>query len=113
MPGFLYSFDLVLCQETAENLKVILRCFLDLCKRRGLKVSPNKKKVMVLAGRKDRYVRSLFMRQLELVLEKFKYLGYVLNESSSEDGKCHRKVVSVRKVVVVIRSLVNAGNLQL
>ena len=45
---------------------------------------------------------------LEQVSE-FKYLGYVLNESGTDD----RKVASGRKVAGAIRSLVNARSLHL
>ena len=45
---------------------------------------------------------------LEQVSE-FKYLGYVLNESGTDD----RKVASGRKVAGVLRSLVNGRGLQL
>ena len=44
---------------------------------------------------------------------EFKYLGYVLDESSSDEAECSRKVVSGRMVASAIRSLVNARSLQL
>ena len=46
-------------------------------------------------------------------MSEFKYLGYVLNESGTDDDKCCRKVASGRKVAGAIRSLVNVRSLQL
>ena len=45
LTGLLYSYDLALC-----NLKVRVGRFLEECRRRNLKVSANKCKVMVLCG---------------------------------------------------------------
>ena len=41
-----------------------------------------------------------------------KYLGCVLDESGTDGAECNRKVVSGRRVVGAIRSLVNARDLQ-
>ena len=48
--GLLYADDLVLCDESEENLRVMVGRFAEVCKRRGLKVSARKSKVMVLNG---------------------------------------------------------------
>ena len=45
-------------------------------------------------------------------VSEFKYLGYVLDESGTDEADCSRKVVSERRVVSAIRSLVNARSLQ-
>ena len=50
--------------------------------------------------------------RLEEVSE-FKYLGFVLNQSGSDDVECRRKIVSGRKVEGTIRFLVNDRGLQL
>ena len=42
-----------------------------------------------------------------------KYLGCVLGEFGTDIAKCHRNVVSGRKVAVAIMSLINARGLQL
>ena len=47
MPGHLYADDLVLCDESEEHLKAMVRC-----RRRDLKVHADKSKVMVL-GREE------------------------------------------------------------
>ena len=48
--------------------------------------------------------------RLEHVSE-FKYFGYVLNESGTDEAECSRNLVSGRKVEGAISSLVNARNL--
>ena len=48
-----------------------------------------------------------------LRISEFKYLGYVLDESGTDEAKCSRNVVSRGRVAGVIRSLVNASSLQL
>ena len=50
LPGLLYANDLVLCGESEEDLKVMVERFVDVCRRRGLKVNADKSKVMVLGG---------------------------------------------------------------
>ena len=42
--GLLYADDLVLCGEE-ENLRAVLGRFIEVCKRRGLKVNAGKSKV--------------------------------------------------------------------
>ena len=44
---------------------------------------------------------------------EFKNLGYVLDESGTDESECSRKVKSGRMVAYAIRSLVNARSLQL
>ena len=48
LPGLLYANDLVLCGESEEDLKVMVERFVEVCRRRGLKVNVDKSKVMVL-----------------------------------------------------------------
>ena len=50
LPGLLYADDLVLCGESEENLRVIAGRFVEVCRRRGLKVNAGKSNVMVLNG---------------------------------------------------------------
>ena len=50
MRGLLYVNDLVLCGESVEDLRAIAGCFIEVCRRRGLKVNAGKSKVMVLGG---------------------------------------------------------------
>ena len=53
MPGLLYADDLVLCDESEEDLKAMVGCFVEVCRRRGLKVNAGKSKLMVL-GEEER-----------------------------------------------------------
>ena len=76
--------------------------FVEVC-RRGLNVNAGKSKVMVLNGEEG----------LECEVFKFKYLGYVLDESDTDKAECSRKEVSGKRVAGAIRSLFNAKNLQL
>ena len=50
LPGLLYVDDLVLCTELEEDLRVMVGCFVEVCRRRVLKVNAGKSKVMVLGG---------------------------------------------------------------
>ena len=77
-------------------------------RRRELKVNAGKSKVMGL-NEEEVHVDGI---RLEHVRE-FKYLGCVLDESSTYGAVCSRKVASGRRVAGAIRSLVNAKDLQL
>ena len=45
MPDLLYAEDLVLCGESEEGLRVIVRQFAEVCsRRRGMKVKAGKRK---------------------------------------------------------------------
>ena len=46
-------------------------------------------------------------------VSEFKYLGCVLDESSTDGAECNSKVVSGRRAAGAIRFLVNARDLQL
>ena len=72
--------------------------FVEVCKRRGLKVNAGKNKVIVLGGEEGLECEvSVDEVRLENVSE-FKYLGCVLNESSTNEAECRRKVASGRRV---------------
>ena len=49
LPGLLYTDDLVFCGESEEDLRAMVGCFVEVCRRRGLKVNAVKSKVMVLS----------------------------------------------------------------
>ena len=44
-----YVDDLVLCGESEKDLREMVGCFVEVC-RRGLKINAGKSKVMVLGG---------------------------------------------------------------
>ena len=50
LPGFLYADNLVLCSKLKEDQRAMVGCFVEVCKRRGLKVNAGKRKMMVLVG---------------------------------------------------------------
>ena len=87
--------------------------FVEVCRRRGLKVNAGKSKVMALVGEKglecEVYVDGI---RLEHVSE-FKYFGCVLDELGTDGAECSRKVASERRVAGAISSLVNVRSLQL
>ena len=46
--GPLYAEDLILCGKSEEYLRAMERRFVQVCRRRGLKVNGGKSKVMVM-----------------------------------------------------------------
>ena len=50
LPGLLYADDLVLCGKSEEDLRVMVGRFVEVCKRRSLKVNAGKSKMMILSG---------------------------------------------------------------
>ena len=50
MSDLLYADDLVLCDESEEDLKAIVGRFIEVCRRIGLKVNAGKSKVILLGG---------------------------------------------------------------
>ena len=52
LSGLLYADDLVLCNESEDDLRGMVERFAKVCRRKGLKVNAGKSKVMVLNGEK-------------------------------------------------------------
>ena len=50
LTGLMYTVDLVLCGESEEDLREMVGRFVEVCRKRGLKVHAGKSKVMVLNG---------------------------------------------------------------
>ena len=50
LPGLLYADDSVLCGESEEDLREIMEGFIEVFRRRGLKVNAGKSNVMSLGG---------------------------------------------------------------
>src|SRR5678815_5371946 len=73
VPYLLYADDLVLCGESEENLRGLVKRFGRVCKWRGLKVNVDKSKVMVVSEDSPRCEVVLDSEQLEQMSE-FKYL---------------------------------------
>ena len=80
LPGLLYTGDLVLCIESEEDLRTMVGRFAEVCKRRGLKVSAGKSKVMALNGEEGLECE---VHVDEVHLEEF-------------EAECSRKVASCR-----------------
>ena len=66
-------------------------CFIEMCRRRSLKINAGKSKVIVLGGEEglecEVYVDGI---RLEHVSE-FKYLGCILDESGADEAGCSRR----------------------
>ena len=52
LSALLYADDLVLCGESEKDLRAIVARFIEVCRRRDLKVNVGKSNVMAL-GRKE------------------------------------------------------------
>ena len=88
----MYADDLVLCGELEEDLRAMVGYFVEVCRRRGLKVNASKSKVMVLKGEEGlEHEVHIDGIHLEDVFE-FKYLGCVLEELGTEGAECNRKL---------------------
>ena len=113
LPDLLYAADLVLYGETEEDPRTMVGCFVEVGRRKGLKVNAGKSKMMVLGGEEglecEVYVDRIHLDNFW----EFKYLVCVLDESGTVEAECSRKVVSGRRVGGAIRCLVNARSLQL
>ena len=71
--------DLVLCNESEEDLRAKVECFVEMYKRRGIKVNVGKSKAMLLNGKEGLECEArVDEMQLEHVSE-FKYLECVLD----------------------------------
>ena len=86
--------------------------FVEVCRRRDLKVNAGKSKV-VLLGQEEGLECEVCVDGVRLEnVSKFNYLGCVLDESGRDEEECSRKVASGRRVAGTIRSLVNARSLR-
>ena len=62
LPGILYADDLVLCGESEEDLRAMVRRFVEMCRRRGVKVNACKSKGMVLVREEGLSMRFAYTR---------------------------------------------------
>ena len=87
--------------------------FIEVCRRRGLKVNAGKSKVILL-GVEEGLEVEICVKGIRLgLVSEFKCLGCVLNESGTDKADCSRKVARGRRAAGAIRSLVNDRSLQL
>ena len=84
LSGLLYADDLVLCGESQEDLRTMVGRFVEVCRRRGVKVNAGKSKVIVLNGEEslecEVYIDGIRLQHVS----EFKYLGCVLDESGTD-----------------------------
>ena len=80
LPGLLYADDLVLCGESNEDLRAMVGRFVEVCRRKGLKINAGKSKEMVING-EDGLECEVLVDGIRLEhVSEFKYLGCVLDE---------------------------------
>ena len=112
LPGLLYADNLVQCVELEEDLRVIVGGYAEVCRRRGLKINAGKSMVMVLNG-EERLECEVHVDGICLeYVSELKYLGCVLDKSSTDGEECSKRVASGRRIALSIRSLVNIRDLQ-
>ena len=87
--------------------------FVEVCRRRGLKVSGGKSKVMEMNGEEglESEVHGDGVRLKHA--SEFKYLGCALDKAGTDGAECIRKVASGQRVAGAIRTLVNARDLKI
>ena len=77
---------------------MMVRRFVEVCRRRELKVNAGKNKVMVMNGEEGLecgvHVGGVLLEHVS----EFKYLGCVLEEAGTNGAECSRKVGSGRRV---------------
>ena len=74
LPGLLYVNDLVLCGESEEDLRAMVGRFVEVCRRRRLKVNADKSMRMVTNGEEgldcEVHINGIHLENVS----KFKYL---------------------------------------
>ena len=80
---------------------------------RELKVNAGKNKVMALVREEGVECEVCVDRMRLEHVSEFKFLGCVLDDLGTDEGKYSRKVVNRRRVAGAIKYLVNAMSLQL
>ena len=101
LPGLLNADDLVFCGESKEDMRVTVGRFVEVYRRRDLKVNVGKNKVMVWVGRRNWSMRLVWIR-LEHISE-FKYLGCIVDESITDEAEWRRKMASGREAAGAIK----------
>ena len=80
LPGLLYADDLILCGELEEDLRVMVKRFAEMCRKRGLKKSGGKSKAIAMNGGEglecEVHIDGIRLEHVS----KFKYLGCVLDK---------------------------------
>ena len=103
MPGLLRASDLDLCGELEEDLRVMVGYFVQVCRRRGIKVNRGKSKVMLLGGEEGLECEVCVNAIRFEHVSEFKYLGCFFNESGTYEVECSRKLARGMRVTSAIR----------
>ena len=90
--------NLVLCGELEEDLRVMGGWFVEVCKRRGMKVNAVKSKVMVMNGEEGLECEIHIDNDRLEHVSKYKYLECVLDEAGNDGAEYSRKMASRWKV---------------
>ena len=85
--AMLFADDIVICEETREEVERSLKSWRYALERRGMKVSWSKTKYLCLNGGNDKQTVKMDDRKVPRV-KKFKYLGSTMQKS----GSCEREV---------------------
>ena len=88
----LFADDIVICEETREEVEQKLECWRYALQRRGMKVSRLKIGYLCINGGNDKETVKMEDTKVQRV-KKFKYLGSTVQES----GSCERKVKRTMK----------------
>ena len=99
--------------ELEEDLKVMVGRFVEVGRRKGLKVNADTNKVMVLDGEEGSVCEVLVDGARVKHVSEFKCLRCCFSESGTYGAGCCRRVANGGKVIGGTRSLVNARGLQL
>ena len=83
----LFANDIVICEETREEVEQRLECWRYALERRGMKISRSKTKYLCINKGNDNKTVKMEDTKVQRVKE-FKYLGSTVQES----GSCERKV---------------------
>ena len=83
----LFADDIVICEETREEVERKLECWRYALERRGMKVSKSKTEYLCINGGNDDKTVKMEDTKVPRV-KKFKYLGSTVQES----GSCEREV---------------------
>ena len=83
----LFADDIVICEETREEMEQRLECWRYALERRGMKVSRSKTEYLCINGGNDDKTVKMENTKVPRVKE-FKYLGSIVQES----GSCEREI---------------------
>ena len=83
----LFADDIVICEETREEVEQRLKSWRYALERKGMKFSRSKTKYLCINGRNDKKTMKMEDTKVPRVKE-FKYLGSTVQES----GGCEREV---------------------